>query len=150
MKHYDQKYWKAYTLNIIDEDDRIEMENHLYSCDECMDIYLQHLDEIHEEEFRESATFTKTVMSSIYQIEERKNKVYRFKLFKYYAIAASITLILVSTGVFDVIGRSTPKLMTALDDSTHKIEMAMFGGWSQEIFDRGKSIFNNFSINIKE
>jgi len=148
MEHYNQQHWSAYLLNIVDEEERIIMENHLYNCDQCMDLYINQLEAENEELAEPSTTFTKTVMKGIFKEEQRKNKAQRITLFKYYTIAASITLILVATGVFNSIGNMTPEIMSGLSESTRKIETAMFGGWSQELFDKSRDLTKLFHINL--
>lgn len=150
MKHYDQQHWKAYVLNIVDEGERVEMENHLYNCDECMDLYIQQLDELDDCNFNESPAFTETIMKRVYTYENKRNRDKRSKLFRYYVIAASITIILVYTGAFEAIGSKTPDLMTALNTSTDKIETAMFGGWSNGLLDKSRDFINQINFNIKE
>jgi len=41
MKHYSYDKWVAYVKNEINENTREELESHLYTCDQCLETYLQ-------------------------------------------------------------------------------------------------------------
>ena len=41
MKHYSYEEWQQYVKNELSEDQREELEGHLYICDQCLEIYLQ-------------------------------------------------------------------------------------------------------------
>jgi len=41
MKHFSYDEWQQYVKNEINEDTRIELEHHLYTCDQCLEHYLE-------------------------------------------------------------------------------------------------------------
>ncbi|WHY78110.1 hypothetical protein QNH20_02805 [Neobacillus sp. WH10] len=41
MKHYTYDEWQQYVKNEINENTREELESHLYTCDQCLEAYLQ-------------------------------------------------------------------------------------------------------------
>ncbi|MFJ7727299.1 anti-sigma factor family protein [Neobacillus sp. NPDC097160] len=41
MKHYSYDEWMAYVKDEISEGNREELENHLYTCDQCLENYLE-------------------------------------------------------------------------------------------------------------
>ena len=45
MKHYDHVEWIFYKNNVLSEEKIIEMEEHLYYCDECLETFLSLIDE---------------------------------------------------------------------------------------------------------
>lgn len=119
MKHYSEKEWMKYVKNELDKDTREEYENHLYRCDQCLDIYLQAVVEVESElpVITNEADFTDLVMAQISEasvpkiqnVKEKKKTSKRFfqePLF-HYSIAAAMTILLMSTGVFQSITKYT-------------------------------------------
>jgi hypothetical protein len=47
MKHFTYDQWLEYVKNDINEKLRKEFESHLYTCDQCLELYLKAL-EVHE------------------------------------------------------------------------------------------------------
>jgi len=45
MKHYTYDEWQQYVKNEINENTREELESHLYTCDQCLEVYLQAISE---------------------------------------------------------------------------------------------------------
>ena len=45
MKHYDYVEWLFYKKNTLSIEKMEEMEEHLYNCDQCMEIFLSLIDE---------------------------------------------------------------------------------------------------------
>jgi len=125
MKHYSYEEWTKYVKNEVEQDVREEFENHLYSCDQCLDYYLQ---AVAEEErdlpiIEDEAEFTNLVMAKIAeskppQIQSAKKKstprkpFYQTAIF-HYSIAAAMTLILMTTGVFQSITKYTETVQTS-------------------------------------
>ena len=112
MTHYSYEEWMRYVKNELSEENQGVYENHLYSCDQCLDLYLQ---AVSEEESRlpllaNESIFTDLVMEQVAEIklpkgQSSKGKVnsrkrfYRSSLF-HYTIATAMTILLMTTGVF--------------------------------------------------
>ncbi|MCL6571312.1 MAG: hypothetical protein K6T88_06440 [Bacillus sp. (in: Bacteria)] len=67
MKHYNYDEWLGYARNEINEKTREELENHLYTCDECLDHYLQAMaaTESSLPILSNESTFTDVVMAAV-------------------------------------------------------------------------------------
>ena len=48
MMHYSKEDWRNYTLDFIESNERESMEEHLYECDRCLALYMESIDEQHE------------------------------------------------------------------------------------------------------
>lgn len=129
MKHYSKEEWKKYVLNELNEHERELYESHLYTCDQCMDLYVQIVTE-HEEalpDLLHEKTFTNAVMDEImkstaeqydqledkphsliaedttkdqYQVSKKKKKRYDQSSAFHYLLAAGMTVILMVSGAF--------------------------------------------------
>jgi anti-sigma factor RsiW len=45
MDHYSLEAWMKYVKNELEEEDREAYEDHLYTCDQCLEIYLEAMEE---------------------------------------------------------------------------------------------------------
>src|SRR4051794_37442070 len=41
MKHYSYEKWQQYVKDELSEHQREELERHLYTCDQCLEVYLE-------------------------------------------------------------------------------------------------------------
>lgn len=129
MKHYEYKEWLKYVKDELDEKKREELENHLYTCDKCLNTYLQAIEES-ETAFptlSDETNFTDWVMNGIEaktEVPDTKNNVvelekvpdtkvaikmdtqafqkrpfYKQAVF-HYVLAAAATLLLMFSGAF--------------------------------------------------
>ncbi|TCJ03225.1 hypothetical protein [Cytobacillus praedii] len=114
MMHYSEQEWMKYVKNELDKDVREEYENHLYSCDQCLESYLMAV-EAEEAELpmiSNEADFTTLVMAQIADVKretaqksligKKKKSIYQSSFF-HYSIAAAVTILLMTTGVFQSI-----------------------------------------------
>lgn len=127
MNHVSYEYWKKYVNNECTASEREEYEEHLYSCDQCLELYLQAVAEQEAQFpcFSNDDHFTDQVMAQIashnqtlienepiFNIEEKqtkklltsskrkKAKPFYQKTGFHYLVAAAMTLLLMTTGVF--------------------------------------------------
>ncbi|KAB2331171.1 hypothetical protein F7731_19035 [Cytobacillus depressus] len=119
MRHYSKEEWTKYVKNELDHDVREDYENHLYTCDQCLDIYIQAVDEVEGAlpVIENESAFTDLIMAQIARNEppartERKgvkkaNKPFYQSAIFHYSIAAAMTILLMSTGVFQSITHYT-------------------------------------------
>ncbi|WP_421383046.1 hypothetical protein ACOJQI_02030 [Bacillus salacetis] len=107
MKHVSYEEWLKYVENELSEKVREKYEEHLYSCDDCMEIYLTAL-EASETSFPGFSEdhFTDSIIADIQRYKEpvepdagKKQKFYQRAAF-HYLIAAAMTILLMYTGVF--------------------------------------------------
>lgn len=103
MKHYTRDEWACYVRDELDETTRNEYENHLYQCDECLEIYLFAVEE-HEAfmpQIADTSEFTQSIMDQIDAPKVKSRKpTYRNTIW-HYGIAVAMTLILMSSGLFN-------------------------------------------------
>ncbi|MEH7115624.1 hypothetical protein V7124_25175 [Neobacillus niacini] len=109
MKHFSYDEWLSYVKDEINDQAREELEGHLYSCDQCLEHYLQALS-VHESSLpilSNESSFTDLVMAEISKqkevvtkpLIESKKPFYQQVAF-HYLIAAAATLLLTFSGVF--------------------------------------------------
>jgi hypothetical protein len=114
MKHYSYDEWLRYVKDDLSNQKREELESHLYTCDQCLEQYLQAIAE-HESSLpvlSNEIGFTDLVMAEISKQKEvverpgydknpdkSKRPFYQQATF-HYLIAAVATLLLTFSGVF--------------------------------------------------
>ena len=103
MSHPNQEKWKLFVNGQLPNDVHAELEKHLYECEECLVVYMQVLDEL-ESEIEPSSDFTDVVMTQITTVAKKGSR--KKSVFLHYAVAASITLALMFSGVFEEIANS--------------------------------------------
>lgn len=114
MKHYSYDEWLSYVADEVSTKPREELESHLYTCDQCLEHYLQAVSE-HESSLpvlTNENNFTDLVMVEVSKQKESiektagvtqpvktKKPFYQQASF-HYLIAAAATLLLTFSGVF--------------------------------------------------
>jgi len=114
MKHYPYEQWLCYVKDELDEQTRAEVESHLYTCDLCLEQYLQALED-HESSLptlSNETNFTELVMAEVAKdsrtdgkqaeikpAASAKKPFYQQAAF-HYLLAAAATLLLTFSGVF--------------------------------------------------
>lgn len=109
MSHIPLVEWKKYVIDEINDDKRLLYEQHLYTCDQCMDLYMEAIKSIQDEIpiIEDPSTYTNKVMSQIpfgkatmpITRKEIKKRWYEEKLF-HYMLATAMTFLLMAAGVF--------------------------------------------------
>ncbi|MFP7474012.1 hypothetical protein SFC55_23780 [Niallia taxi] len=125
ITHYSFEQWQEYAKDELDEGNRSQMEDHLYGCDHCLDLYVQAVEAQEQElpSISDVEGFTDQIMQKITQEQaelmdipvvkpKKKKSFYQSSIF-HYAIAASITLVLMTTGVFQSIIKHTESIQKA-------------------------------------
>lgn len=155
MTHFSKGKWKDYKDNIIPEEERISMEDHLYICDNCMDIYLNLIDN-EELDFAERmipSSFTEIVMEKVEKITPiskpiRKKKMIE-NIFMYYVAAASVVLVLTAGGVFTKM-TDLPMEKIGVDTIKTQESIGSIYSFSERIVDNTNNFVNNFGTGKKE
>lgn len=104
-KHYSYEDWCNYVKNEIDGTVREDYEFHLYSCDQCLELYTKVLaaDVTELPAIREENDFTDGVMAEIAELKKqklvKKKSFYQSSVF-HYLLAAAMTVVLMASGVF--------------------------------------------------
>jgi hypothetical protein len=158
MKHYDYIEWVFYKEKVFPEDKINEMEEHLYICDECMDIFLSLIDEKEEAQVGKLVpiNFTDEIINSIENIKyykartsDKDNKKFK-DMFMYYVAVASVAVVLTLggfySGMVDLVSNRTNT-----NQGKIRIEMPnIIFDLSQNITDRASDFLNSFEISSIE
>ncbi|RDW18984.1 hypothetical protein [Oceanobacillus chungangensis] len=149
MNHIQYKEWLSYTEDTLDEGTREHYENHLYVCDACMSLYLEAIEAMEQKipVMSTNATFTDEVMQKINSEQKQETKVKTAKLsffqktIVHYVVAATVTLFLMSQGVFS-------QLMTAVTDfeASNKNETSIL----TNMLDKSASIIDKFEMKTEK
>ncbi len=107
MKHFKKEKWEYFVKDLIDENIREEMELHLLHCNGCLNIYLEAVENIQLPKMENTLgeEFTDKVMKKIEKENKKQDKGVS-NLLLYYCCAAIITLLFMSSGLFDFLGES--------------------------------------------
>ena len=110
MTHFSKEKWLAYVQDELNETERHTCEDHLYACDQCLSLYMEAIDEgagqpIIEDDHR----FAEGVMQKIAETKQPAAKgkqavrrsASRRTVLLHYVLAAAMTLLLTSTGLFN-------------------------------------------------
>ncbi|SDP97259.1 hypothetical protein SAMN05216565_1276 [Litchfieldia salsa] len=138
MNHYNYEDWTRYINDELAEDQREKVEDHLYSCDQCLEIYMSFVDQS-EQLPKLTSEFTDDVMRQLSlgkQPATRKKTFAQATLF-HYGIAATITFGLMSSGFFQNI---TGFASTVEASSNTKTEATVTDG----LMDKAISIIDLF------
>ncbi|MBC8590027.1 hypothetical protein [Wansuia hejianensis] len=155
MKHFDYVEWLFYKKNLISQDMKIDMEEHLYDCDECMEVFLSLID---EEEIQEagaiiSDNFIKNTMDSVDNIRpfkkpiKKKSKSFN-EIFMYYVAVASVTIILTAGGLFSRMVDSVPQIGNNISQKQGNLRIDTLYNLSLKIANMTSSLVNDFEFKI--
>lgn len=154
MNHVSEAGWIAYLADEMPDNLKIEYENHLYSCDECLTVYMEAMERAESSLLVEELDIADSVMSSIAQLNEvsneevkqiRKEKSLR-TITRHYLIAAGFTILLMALGVF----QSLTEYVDSVESSTVKETQTLTDGlidktfnWMDSIEKKNKEGFRN-------
>ncbi|MGE5702512.1 MAG: hypothetical protein ACM32O_08305 [Clostridia bacterium] len=115
--HKTKSQWLAYMTNQLPETEREQYEDHLYTCDECLGLYMECLDEAHlpsGPECVEHVDATETSQSHQPAATPLiKARPFFRQVWFHYTAAACITLLLMSSGAFSQIVRKSAEWNTS-------------------------------------
>ena len=153
MKHYDQVEWSLYKKNLLHKKIYEEMEEHLYECGHCMDIFLSLIDgnEIQDASKMISKDFTDNLMIDLKNITPiNKKKTIKPKLpqdfFIYYTAVASVTILLTAGGVFGKLVESVPQITANISIQEEKSMKNPVYDFSETITKKTSNFINDFQI----
>jgi len=143
MRHFSNEEWLSYINDKLPETTCEELENHLFSCDQCLEVYMKMIDRQAEElPIIDYSSFTDEIIAELPQKKVRKKTLYRRTLF-HYAVAAVITLTLMTSGFFQSI---TGVVTTVEAASISKTEQSV----SNSLMEKTLALFEVFDIKQKE
>ncbi|SNT09569.1 hypothetical protein SAMN05446037_103925 [Anaerovirgula multivorans] len=137
MRHYTKYEWSQYSHDTVESTKREVMEEHLLKCNDCLERYLSEVKKFDSpEEIELSEDFTDQVLSKIdFYTPSVKRKTTRKTLFQYYVVAASITMLLMYGGFFQMLMEELPNFTSGIFQTTRQMENVVASGWSQRFMD---------------
>ncbi|HPD00314.1 MAG TPA: hypothetical protein PLA01_03070 [Acetivibrio sp.] len=143
MEHFDTHKLMLYVNGLAEEDMKLDIENHLQNCDECLEKYIEAIEykNVHEASALISPEFCSRVMEQITQGEEKIGKIRerriqnKYQAFMYYVAAACITLIFMASGVFQQIFGSVSNVTSGIEESPGSIEKMVPSGWTDRLVE---------------
>lgn len=154
MKHYDYMEWFFYKKKYISDEKYAEMEEHLYSCDECMHTFLSLIDndEVTKAEEVISSDFTINVMKNVKNVKYKpmpkaeKPATSFISGFGHYVAVAAVVILLTWSGFFSGLVDVMPKMAekTIAREKVNKLNVVY--NLSENIVHRTSSFINNFEI----
>ncbi|MCF6464889.1 hypothetical protein C3E90_03120 [Clostridium sp. Cult2] len=158
MKHYDGIEWIFYKEKVLSDEKQLEMEEHLYTCDDCMDIFLSLIEkeEVDKAEESLSLDFTANVMDNIKNVQYKpkpkvKKPVTRSReIFTYYVAVASVAIILTLGGLYSGLVDMVPRvgMSTAIKHNINAPNIV--ADISIKIVNRTSNFINSFEISSCE
>ncbi|RIW33987.1 hypothetical protein D3H55_10330 [Bacillus salacetis] len=147
MKHVTYEEWQKYVGDGLAEEVRQQYEEHLYSCDDCMEIYLAAIEAggTSFPEFSDEARFTEDIMNEVEQYKERddsragkKQRFYQNAAF-HYSVAAAMTIVLMYTGIFQ-----------QLIGFAEEFERSSRPSFTNELMNKTTDLINNVENQTRE
>ncbi|WP_312812315.1 hypothetical protein [Sedimentibacter sp.] len=156
MNHYDYVEWLLYKNKAMSNKKMKEMEEHLYNCQACLDIFLSLINE-QEENYAGDivpSDFTPKVLENITKSKIIKLNTHRVNKVKksinyqlgYYAAVASVTIFLTLSGFYTNLVDSVPKITASIQEV--QVRQNLIANLSDRIIDSTSSLL--FSIENNE
>ncbi|RWR04535.1 hypothetical protein [Siminovitchia fortis] len=151
MNHIEYEKWMLYATDSLDEKTRMHFENHLYSCDHCLELYLQAVEEAESQMpvLSDPSGFTDSIMKGIGSTQEKQppakmkpKKNIRKQTLVHYTAAAAMTLVLMSTGIFSQLTTT----VSSFENAAYKQDHSVISGW----LNKTDSITEKIEDNLRE
>ncbi|GIQ68969.1 zf-HC2 domain-containing protein [Xylanibacillus composti] len=131
--HYDRLFWNAYIADTLDEPERQRAEDHLLDCEACLALYLACVEEESPSmpalDPKQSEALANDVVHALFP----KKRWFQHVIF-HYAVAASITLLLMGSGAFDRMTHAVQLEQIVADKPTLTDKlMQTANGWLDEL-----------------
>jgi predicted anti-sigma-YlaC factor YlaD len=153
MEHFSLDEWHDFAAGSISDEKRQIMEEHLLNCDSCLEMYTEILTETSDSSYEfSSPEFTHKVMKEVIAQANYKastgniarNNFHR--TFMYYVAAASITLALTASGIFNYAAYKLP-LASAHAVSIHVDPLKFINnGWTDRLASKTSNIIENIIL----
>ncbi|NBI30044.1 hypothetical protein [Chengkuizengella marina] len=140
IDHFNKQQWLNYVTDQVSDTDRLEYEEHLYTCEQCLLTYTQCVEEMTSTlpVIENEEDISKQVMNSI-QPKETKQKLIHKPLFQY-VVAASITMVLMTSGVFQQVAMQQDQFEHETQDKPPV---------SQELTNKISDFLNDLPTNLR-
>jgi hypothetical protein len=147
MKHVTYGEWLKYVEGGLEEQARDQYEEHLYSCDGCMEIYLAALEAggTSFPDLSDEAGFAESIIGQVQHYKEqdnplisKKQKFYQKAAF-HYVVAAAMTILLMYTGIFQ-----------QLIGFTEEFERSSHPSFTTELMNKTTNLIENVENQTRE
>lgn len=157
MKHYDYTEWLLYKKNLLDGKIYSEMQDHLFQCDHCMEVFISLIDDEEIESAKPSIPkeFNENLMKKIEKItpikqitkkQKRKQRKFPKDFFLYYTATAAVAIVLTASGVFTSMVDNLPG---SIKMEEAKLDTGKIHELTEKISQETSDFIYNFSF-IKE
>jgi predicted anti-sigma-YlaC factor YlaD len=148
MNHISYEQWMQYVKNELESQVREVYDDHLYNCDQCLELYLQAVSE-HESELpvlSSTDTFTNSIMEQVSETKKpltKKNGPFYQNTLFHYAIATAMTILFMTSGVFQSITQYVDTVKgPSIEERTPSV--------TEELMNKTFAWMDTFDINNKE
>lgn len=159
-QHFSSAEWAAYKSGSVEPQVAGEMEEHLDGCEHCFHVYLETISELDIAGAAQYVTpeFVTKIMQEVTQLQplttpqrpaKAKQNV-RLQIFAYYVAAASITLMLMCSGVFDLLGEKVPATVAQYSIWEKRLEERIPANWSAGIISKTTGLIDSLTGQTKE
>lgn len=150
MKHYNIKQWEAYINNSVGEAVSVQMEEHLLTCNICLETYLSVLEKQQNLEIciKDNNEFIDKVMAHIKADDVHSKPVKKpaklAGMLVYYAAAACMTLFFTINGGFQYITDNAGNAANSVTGTTKIIENVFVNGWTEKLSNQSTKLLDRF------
>lgn len=141
MRHFDRDELVLYTRGLAEENINLLIEEHLLTCDECLELYMEVVEDISINDTSSliSRGFCDKVMDVVKEVNENKSLRNEGRgrktseILLYYTAAACITLVFMAGGVFQQLSGSVSSITSSIAGSPKSMEKVVSNGWSERL-----------------
>jgi anti-sigma factor RsiW len=157
MKHYCIEEWSAYVKGQLSAEAQREHEAHLYGCEACLQLYMDCITALEDEPVTNAPkpsymedTWIEQIMDRIENQKQplqmlsnplRKIALYRKPIFQY-ALAAAITIILMTTGIFHGI-------TSGIEQSPPTTKQTLDASYTDQLMDKTVAMLDAIQLKAK-
>lgn len=140
MEHFKKDDWIRYAMDLVDEETKETMEEHLLNCDSCLELYTDiisgnlEIDTLHP-----TPDFSKKVMKNIRIDANLQNR----RKFLYYVAVASLTLMLTASGAFNYVGNKFSTVSTSAISKQADYNRLIKSGFTDKLFNKSFNLLDN-------
>jgi anti-sigma factor RsiW len=106
VSHYRKEEWRQFIGDVLPEEKREEMESHLYTCDQCLTIYMELIEAYASDLPAPSAQAISAddiLAQAALEAKPQRTQLQVRKKLLHYGIAAAITIAFMSSGIFQFV-----------------------------------------------
>lgn len=148
MNHVSYEEWAKYVKNELEDDVREVYDDHLYSCDQCLELYLEAVTVLESElpTLSNPDSFSDLVMAEVSKTKKKWSKKpapFYQKTSFHYILAAAMTILFMTSGVFQSITKYVDAVQTPqIEESTPSM--------TEGLMNKTFAWMDTFNINNRE